>query len=84
MGTAHLFRQAIAKPLSKITNVSESKIVNVLHTPKATLQHQFGIPVPRLLPPTHDKNTVAYCKELAGKVKTVQLKREEKEGSLLF
>lgn len=67
MGTAHLFRQAIAKPLSKITNVSESKIVNVLHTPKATLQHQFGIPVPRLLPPTHDKNTVAYCKELAGK-----------------
>jgi hypothetical protein len=69
MGTTHLFRQAIATPLSKISNISETKILNILNTPKVALQHQFGIPVPRLIANEPMKaNAVTYCKELAGKV----------------
>lgn len=66
MGTTHLFRQAIAKSLSRISNTSEQKILGILNTPKVALKHQFGIPIPRLA--TQESNAVAYCKELAGKV----------------
>jgi hypothetical protein len=70
MGTTQLFRQAIARPLSRISNISEHKILNILNTPKVALQHQFGIPVPRLLAANEQNNTnaIVYCKELAGKV----------------
>jgi hypothetical protein len=70
MSTAQLFRHAIAKPLSKIANISESSILSALSTPKVALQHQFGIPVPRLMAQLENKplNAVTYCEELAGKV----------------
>lgn len=67
-----LFKRAIAKPLSKLTQVSEKHIIKSLQTPKIQLQHQFGLPVPKLLP-QGQKNAVAYSQELAGKV--YQLKR---------
>ncbi|KAF1798120.1 arginyl-tRNA synthetase [Mucor lusitanicus] len=61
-----LFKSAIAKPLSKLTQFSENHIIRALQAPKAQLQHQFGLPVPRLLP-QGQKNAVAYSQELAGK-----------------
>ncbi|KAG1120090.1 hypothetical protein G6F42_012830 [Rhizopus arrhizus] len=61
-----LFKSAIAKPLSKLTQCSESQIIRALQAPKAQLQHQFGLPVPKLLP-QGQKNAVAYSQELAGK-----------------
>lgn len=71
MSTAQLFRGAIAKPLSKLTKINESSILNTLSTPKVSLQHQFGIPVPRLiahLETNKPQNAKAYCQELSGKV----------------
>lgn len=69
MATAQLFRQAIASPLSKIANISEGKILNILNTPNVALKHQFGIPVPRLLINNQSNtNAVTFCKELASKV----------------
>jgi hypothetical protein len=62
-----LFKRAIAKPLSKLTQVNEKHIIKNLQTPKIQLQHQFGLPVPKLLP-EGQKNAVAYSQELAGKV----------------
>lgn len=62
-----LFKSAIAKPLSKLTQCNESQIIRALQAPKAQLQHQFGLPVPKLLP-QGQKNAVAYSQELAGKV----------------
>jgi hypothetical protein len=70
MSTAQLFRHAIAKPLSKLAKANESSILSTLGTPKVALQHQFGIPVPRLIGLLESKprNAVTYCQELAGKV----------------
>ena len=66
-----LFKRAIAKPLSKLTQVNEKHIIKNLQTPKIQLQHQFGLPVPKLLP-EGQKNAVAYSQELAGKVNQVE------------
>ncbi|KAG2237594.1 arginyl-tRNA synthetase [Thamnidium elegans] len=62
--TAQLFRRAIAKPLASLSNQTEQKVLGILNTPKIALNHQFGIPVPKLASNT---NPVTYCKELASK-----------------
>ncbi|KAI9480459.1 MAG: arginyl-tRNA synthetase [Benjaminiella poitrasii] len=54
MSTVQLVRQAIAKPLSKLTRVNESQILQILNTPKPTLQHQFTVPLRKLISSSHD------------------------------
>jgi hypothetical protein len=64
--TAQLFRQSIAKSLKPLTQGSEAKITSLLGAPKSTLQHQFTIPVPKLLLP--NKNANQTSQDLASKV----------------
>lgn len=65
--TTQLFRRAIAKPLASLSNQTEQKVLGILNTPKIALNHQFGVPIPKLASTT---NPVTYCKELASKVYT--------------
>ncbi|KAI9256056.1 arginyl-tRNA synthetase [Helicostylum pulchrum] len=62
--TTQLFRRAIAKPLASLSNQTEQKVLGILNTPKIALNHQFGVPIPKLASTT---NPVTYCKELASK-----------------
>lgn len=66
--TTQLFKKAIAKPLAALSNQTEQKVLSILNTPKVSLNHQFGIPVPKLLPHT---DPVSYCKELATNVRSI-------------
>ncbi|KAI8380162.1 arginyl-tRNA synthetase [Blakeslea trispora] len=69
MSTLSRFRNAIAQPLSHLTQIETSSISKLLSTPKATSAHQFSLPIPRLLAQAdHTPNNVAaYCQELADK-----------------
>ncbi|KAI8991389.1 arginyl-tRNA synthetase [Mycotypha africana] len=68
------FRQAIAEPLSRITSVNSKIIEEILYLPKIAPQHQFIIPVPKLLgkEPKSQKqqNVNAICKDLVSKLET--------------
>lgn len=68
--TSQLFRNAIAKSLSRTAQINEKTILTALGTPKAATQQQFGIPVPRLLTQCQETkpNAVDYCQDLAKRV----------------
>ncbi|KAI7898395.1 arginyl-tRNA synthetase [Cokeromyces recurvatus] len=67
MFTAHLARQAIAKSLSKLTQNSENHILQILNTPKASLQNQFTVPLPKLINSSINQNDINCCQELISK-----------------
>ncbi|KAI8641404.1 arginyl-tRNA synthetase [Parasitella parasitica] len=81
--TTQLFKSAIAKPLSKLMPLSQSHIIRALQAPKAQLQHQICLPVPKVLP-QGQTNAAAFSQELAGKFEpNAYIEKATAVGSLL-
>ena len=76
--SATKFRKAIASQLSRITSCPESQLLGLLGTPKAALNHQFNIPIPRL---KSQRDSAQLSNELAHKVSNGTNKRIEKPSA---
>ncbi|KAI7856728.1 arginyl-tRNA synthetase [Circinella umbellata] len=71
--SATKFRKAIASQLSRITSCPESQLLGLLGTPKAALNHQFNIPIPRL---KSQRDSAQLSNELAHKFQPDSLIQE--------
>ncbi|KAI8997455.1 arginyl-tRNA synthetase [Pilobolus umbonatus] len=67
MRTTHLFKEAIAKPLSELCHINKNNIVNAISQSRVSGHSQFSLAIPKIIP--HSVDVTAFSNEIANKFK---------------